>query len=194
VASLWRQLARGLYALTHRSAADQEVGDEVQDYLEQAAAARIASGLPHDEALRAARLELGNATGVREQMREYGWENLIEVLLADLRYAARRLRAELGFTAITVVTLALGIGATTAIVGAVSPILFQPLPYPHPGRITMAWYQGADGSRVDQTFGTYRELVERARSFDAIAVIKPWQPTRTGPAQPERLEGQSVSA
>ena len=59
----------------------------------------------------------------------------------------------------------------------------------------MIWDQGAKtASRIDVTFGTYRELVERSRSFDAIAVMKPWQPTMTGPAEPERLDGQRVSA
>src|SRR5258705_2797801 len=58
----------------------------------------------------------------------------------------------------------------------------------------MIWDFGVDGARLDVTFGTYRELVERSRSFDAIAVMKPWQPTLVGRTQPERLDGQRVSA
>jgi putative ABC transport system permease protein len=119
---------------------------------------------------------------------------VVETLLADLRYAARRLRAEPGFTAITVLTVALGIGATTAIFGAVNPILFQPLPYPEAGRIMMIWDVGSDGSRVDLTFGTCRELAARSRSFEAIAAMKSWQPTIQGAGEPERLDGQRVSA
>ena len=95
---------------------------------------------------------------------------------------------------VAVLTLALGIGASTAIFSAVNPILFEPLPYPHAGRVMMIWDFGPDGSRLDVTFGTYRELVERSRSFDAIAVMRAWQPTMTGPAEPERLDGQRVSA
>ena len=91
-------------------------------------------------------------------MRGYGWENVIETLLADLRYAARRLRSAPGFTAITVLTLALGLGATTAIFSAVNPILFESLPYPDAERVTMIWEVGSDGSRNDGTFGMYREL------------------------------------
>jgi putative ABC transport system permease protein len=115
-------------------------------------------------------------------------------LWQDLRYGVRMLMKQPGFTIVAVVTLALGIGASTAIFSAVNPILFEPLPYPHAGRITMIWDLGVDGSRVDVTFGTYRELESRSRSFEAIAVMKPWQPTIIGAAKPERLDGQRVSA
>lgn len=192
--SLWRQLTRGLRALTNRAATDQDVTDEVGDYLARATAAHVARGLPRDAALRAARLELGNVTAARERVREYGWENLVETVLADLRYAFRRLRTTPGFTAVTVLTLAVGIGATTAILGVVNPILFRPLPYPDPGRIVTVWEATTGGPRIQGTFGTFRQLEERARSFEAIAVLTPWTPTMTGPAEPERLEGQRVSA
>jgi putative ABC transport system permease protein len=192
--SLWRQLSRGVRRLTHRGAADQEVADEVRHYLEEAAAAHAARGLSPEAALRAARLELGGVTTVEEQVRGYGWENLVETLLADLRYAARRLRAAPGFTAITVLTLALGIGATTAIFSAVNPILFEPLPYPQSRHIMTIWDIGPDGAPADVTFGTYRELEARNRSFERLAVLKPWQPTMQGAAEPERIDGQRVGA
>jgi putative ABC transport system permease protein len=194
IVSLWRQLTRGLRALTHRPAADQDVADEVRDYLDRATAEYVARGLSPEEAHRAARLELGNATSVSQQVRESGWENLIETLVADLRYAARRLVAEPGFAAVTVLTLAVGVGSTTAIFSALNPILFQPLPYPDAGRIMMVWDVGTDGSRADVTFGTHQELVVRSHSFDALAAFKPWQPTMTGATEPERLDGQRVSA
>jgi len=192
--SLWRQLTRGVRALAHRSAADQDVADEVEHYLEQAAAAHLRRGLSPEEALRAARIELGNVTSVREEVRGYGWENLIEMLFADLRYAARRLRAELGFTAVAVLTLSLGIGGTTAIFSVVHPILFEPLPYPGAGRIAMIWEVVPGGARNEGTFGMYSELAQRQHSFEAIAALKPWQPTMTGAEQPERFDGQRVSA
>src|SRR5688572_7620199 len=90
--SLWRQLTRGLRVLGDRAAADRDVADEVQHYLEQSAAAHMARGLAPDDALRAARLEIGGVTAVREEVRGYGWENLVDTSLADLRHAARRLR------------------------------------------------------------------------------------------------------
>src|SRR5262245_33909335 len=133
--SLWRQLTRGLSVLLHRDAADQDVSDEVADYLERAAAVHARNGLSPEQARRAARLAVGNVTGVREQVRESGWEHLLETFVADLRYGARRLARAPAFTTVTVLTLALGIGATTAIFSAVDPILFEPLPYPGAGRI-----------------------------------------------------------
>ena len=114
--------------------------------------------------------------------------------LQDLHYALRQLRKNPGFACTAILILGLGIGATTAIFSAVNPILFEPLPYPHAGRIMMIWYAGEDGSRIPQTFHTYRELAERNRSFETIAVVKPWQPTLTGADQPERFDGQQVSA
>ena len=192
--ALWRQLSRGLRVLTNRSAADQDVADEVQHYLDEATREHLARGLSQDDALRAARLELGGVTHVTEQVRGYGWENVVDTVFADLRYAARRLRAAPGFTAIAVLTLALGVGATTAIFSAVNPILVEPLPYPSSARIMTIWEMRGDGGRNGGTFAVYREFVERARSFDAIAVLKGWQPTMTGAAEPERLDGQRVSA
>ncbi|HWC95130.1 MAG TPA: ABC transporter permease [Candidatus Sulfopaludibacter sp.] len=192
--SLWRQLTRGLRALTHREAADRDVADEVRDYLERATAALEASGLSPDDARRAARLEYGSPTAIREQVRSSGWEGLLETLAADLRYAARQLLHNPGFALVGILTLALGIGASTAIFSAVNPILFQPLPYPDAGRLTMIREMPRSGSPRRPTFGTFHGLAESSRTFDAMAVMKPWQPTMVGNDQPERFEGQRVSA
>jgi putative ABC transport system permease protein len=191
--SLWRQLTHGLRGLTRQADKNREVDEEVQLYFDEATDAWKSRGLSAEDAKRAARLELGNATVVEEQVRSYGWENVVRTFFSDLRFAVRQLRNHPGFTVVCILTLALGIGASTAIFSAVNPILFEPLPYPHPGRIQMIWstFQGA---RAEVSFGTYRELAERSRSLDATAIFEPWQPAITGGDQPERLEGQSVSA
>ena len=118
----------------------------------------------------------------------------LEDLWQDAGHALRTLRQRPGFTAVSVLTLALGIGASTAIFSAVNPILFEPLPYPHAGRVMMIWDMRRDGARSFPAFGAYHELLGRSRSFDAIAVMKPWQPTMTSASQPERFDGQQVSA
>jgi putative ABC transport system permease protein len=192
--SLWHQLTHGFSALTHGHAADQDAADEVEHYLEEAAAAGMARGLSPQDARRAARLELGSPSAAREQMRSFGWEHTVQTLLADLHYAARQLLGNPGFALVTTLTLALGIGASTAIFSAVNPILFEPLPYPHANRLMTLWEMRSNGSPMAVSFGTFHGLQERSRSFDAMAVMKPWQPAMVGSGQPERFEGQRVSA
>ena len=192
--ALWRQLTRGLHALTHRDAADRDVADEVEHYLEQATAEHLARGLAPAEARRAARLEIGNPASLREEVRSSGWEHTIETLLTDLRYAARRLRRNPGFACVAIVTLGLGIGASTSVFSAANPILFERLPYPQAQRIVTIWEERKDGGRLASTFGAYRAMVERCHAFEALAVMRAWQPTIVGGTQPERVEGQRVSA
>ena len=192
--SLWRQLTCGMRVLTHRQDTDRDVAEEVEHYLEQATDALVSSGLSAEDAKRAARLELGSPSVVREEVRSYGWEHTIHTLLTDLRYGARQLFRNPGFAAVTTLTLTLGIGASTAIFSAVNPILFEPLPYPHAAQLMMIWEMRNDGSAQPVTFGTFHGLQERSRSFDAMAVMKPWQPAMVGTGLPERFEGQRVSA
>jgi putative ABC transport system permease protein len=118
----------------------------------------------------------------------------MESIFQDVRYALRQLRKAPGFACTAILILAIGIGGTTAIFSALNPILFEPLPYRHASRIMMIWYSGEDGTRVPQAFHTYRELAERSRSLEAVAVMKPWQPTLVGADQPERIDAQQVSA
>jgi putative ABC transport system permease protein len=121
--------------------------------------------------------------------------NLVVDVWNDLRFGLRMLAKKPGFTAIAVITLALGIGASTAIFSAVNPILFESLPYPDASQlVTISDDFGTNDASVGMTFGTYREFVQRSRSFSAIAVVRPWQPAMTGSGEPERLEGQRVSA
>ena len=94
--SIWRTLSRGFRALTHREAADQDTADEIAHYLELATAAHVRRGLSPEAARRAAQLEIGNATVAREQVRAFGWENVVEAIAADVRYAGRQLRTHLG--------------------------------------------------------------------------------------------------
>src|SRR6202046_5693683 len=164
--SLWRHLTRGLRVLFNEPAANQDVADEVDHYLDQATAALMAGGLSQEDARRTARLELGSPSSAREQVRSYGWEHLIRSLIADLRFAARQLLHNPGFALVTTLTLSLGIGATTAIFSAVNPILFQPLPYPHADHLMMLWEMRSDGSPQPVTFGTFHGLQQRTRSFD----------------------------
>jgi putative ABC transport system permease protein len=192
--SLWRQIAAGVRVLARQRAADRELADELAHYVDEATASFEAKGLSPESARRAARLEIGNEAVVREQVREGGWEHTVDTLLSDLRHGARRLRRNPGFAAVAIVTLSLGVGASTAIFSAVNPILFEPLPYPHAERIVAVWDTASDGRPLDVTFGTFCELRQRNHVFESLAAFKPWQPTMVGAAEPERLAGQRVSA
>lgn len=121
-------------------------------------------------------------------------KSFMHSIVQDIRYAWRQLRKTPGFACTAILILAIGIGGTTAIFSALNPILFEPLPYLQASRIMMIWYGDEDGVRSPQTFHTYRELAERNRSFDTVAVMKAWQPTLVGADQPERIDGQQVSA
>lgn len=189
----WRLLTHGLRRLVRREHADRDAADEVAQYLEASIAEHLAAGLSPAAAGRAARLELGSAAAATEAVRSFGWEHLVMGFVSDLRQALRRLRLEPGASLVIVLTLALGIGASAAIMGVVGPVLLQSLPYPGSDQIVTVWDTGADGARVDVTFNTHRELRQRGAGFTAMAVYSPWRPTLRGPTEPERLEGQSVS-
>jgi predicted permease len=193
--SLRTQIVRGLRALRRPSAADRDLADEVEHYLAEAAAAYREQGLSDADARRAAQRDLGSRTSVQQQVRTTHWETRVEALLIDLRRAARRLCRSPGFALVTVVTLALGIGASTAIFSTVRPVLLQALPYPNPERVVaIADAGGPGGTPFDVTFGTHREVVARSRTIQWAAVTRAWQPTLIGHGEAERLNGQSVSA
>ena len=193
--SLWRQLTRGLRSFTNRKAADQDIADEVESYLEQATAAHEAAGLPPDEALRRARVELSSTTAVREQVRSYGWENLIASSLSDLRYAARRLRGNPGFTTISVLTLALGIGASTAIFSVIEGVLLKPLSYPESGRI-IALRHTAPGINIENlnlAASLYFTYSEETQVFQDVGMWQQNTASVTGVGQPEEVPSLAVT-
>lgn len=191
--ALWRQLTHGVRALVWRTERERDVRDEVEHFLAEARAAGIAKGLHTNDAERLARIEIGGVTATQEVVRSYGWENVVETVVSDIRFAARRLRADLGFTIVVLLTLAIGIGGTTAVFSAVKPVIFDALPYPDPSRVTAIWEARHDGARNDGTFAMYRTLSERSKSFSALAVFKSWQPAMAGTEHPERIDALRVS-
>jgi putative ABC transport system permease protein len=189
-----RALIRGLRVLTRGAAADRELDEEVRHFYDEASADARARGATPADAQRSARLAFGDRHAIREEVRSHGWEHAIETTMADLRYAARGLRRRAGFSIAAALTLALGIGASSAIFSAVDPILFEPLPYPKADRIVTVEDRRGDGEPLDVTYGTYQEIAQRSRSFDRLAIADRWQPTVVGPAQPERLIADRVTS
>jgi predicted permease len=193
--SLWRQFSAGLHALVNRQAANQEITDEISHYLDEATAAFVTRGLPPDAARRAAQKELGNVTSLRQEVRGYGWENMIETFFADLRHAARWLAANRGFTAVSLIVLALGMGASTAIFSILEGVLLKPLPYPHSEQLVALRHTAPGVSIPDLNIATsvYLTYSEEGRVFQNVAMSTGASWAVTGLGQPEHVPGRVVS-
>lgn len=192
--SMWRHLTRGMRSLLDGAAADRQVDEEVQQFMDEAAAAYQAEGMSSADAQRAARRRVGNMLAAREEVRASGWEHVVETAAADLRYALRRLASHPGFAVVTIATLALGIGAVTAMLSVAGPVLVQTLPFPNSDRIHAIWDQSRAGARIELAFGNYVEVQERSHTLQSMALSRVWQPALSGDGLPERLEGRAVSA
>jgi putative ABC transport system permease protein len=114
--------------------------------------------------------------------------------LSDLRYAWRGLAHAPAAAIVAIASIGFGVGASTAIFSVVDRVLLASLPYPEPERVITLTDRTADGEPIDVTYGTYVELAQRNRSFEALAVADRWQPSLASEGQPQRLEGDLVSA
>jgi putative ABC transport system permease protein len=174
----------------HRCRWDEERARELDAYLEAETDENIARGMSPEEARFAAKRKLGNTTLIREEiykMNSLGW---LETLWQDLRYAIRMLARNRGFTALAVVTLALGIGATTAIFTVVNAVLLRPLPYPHPEQLV--YVQEILGEYGINPFVWNREFAawrKQAQTLSPIAASMYSWFNLTGSGEPERITG-----
>jgi predicted permease len=166
-----RSITDGLRALVRRDTVDQELDDEVRHYLELATEEKMRAGLSREAAERAARIELGGLTTVKERVRSTGWESSVDTIWHDVRYAARGLRRNLGFTAVALVTLALGVGANTTMFSVVNAVLLKPLPYANPSRLTLLFTDDPARGLHEGTsaFATIVDWRQRSHSFTDLA-------------------------
>ena len=125
-----RLLAGVQQLLRRRGDADLELELELDTYLRMATEQKVAAGMSPEEARRSARLEMGGFEQIKEQVRESRWESAIDRLAQDVRHGVRSLAASKAFTAVSILTLALGIGANTAIFSILNGVILRPLGYP----------------------------------------------------------------
>jgi predicted permease len=161
-----------LRALIHSREMDAEVEDELRDHIERETGKNRRAGFTPNEAVRRAHLELGGSEQVKQQSRDSRGTKLIEGLLQDLRYAMRSFAKTPGLTALIVLSLAIGIGANTAIFSVTSTLLLKPLPYPAPDRIAILWLR-SPGIGIPQDWpspGQYHDIVTQNHVFQDTAL------------------------
>lgn len=186
---------RRLRLLLRRDAVEQSMDAEMREHLECEAAEYIRQGCAPDEARRRAAREFGGLEAIKEDARDARGGRPLEDLVLDLRYAARVLRRNSGFTIAAVLTFALGIGAASAIFSVVYGVLVRPLPYAHAGRLVVLWERDIPRSKDQNvvSLDNFEAWRDRARAFDGMVAVMPRAVTLIEGGAPERVTGAEIS-
>jgi len=179
-----------LRSLLRRNTVESELDDELRFHFEQQVEKSIRSGLSRDEAIRRARMLIGGIDQVKEECREARGVHLFDTLLQDLRYGWRMLAKKPAFSLIAILTLAIGIGANTAIFSLVDAVLLRSLPFPDPDRLVRIYFStpGTGMRSVLYSLPELNDLRTRPDVFEYVAGIERGSIDFTGGPQPERLE------
>jgi predicted permease len=183
-----------LRSLVQPRAVKQEIDEELRFHIERRTAENIADGMSPEDAAREARRRFGNVQTVREQCREKRGANFGEEMWQDIRFGARQLRKNPGFAAVAVLTLALGIGANTAIFSVVDAVLLRPLAYPDSGQLVSLSERGPDWSGGSLSFPNFTDWRNQQSVFERFGVFSGGNFTLTGAGEAVRLEGEMMSA
>lgn len=169
--SLFKNLTAGLRNLFRRKQAEREMDEELQDYISRSAAAKRESGFSPREADHSARIGMGSSESVKEHLRAAGWESTLDTLWRDIAYGSRVLARQPGFTALAILTLALGIGANATIFSLFNAVVLKPLPAADPSRLVSLYSQERGERQQGQVFSfdEYRFCREHNSAFSGVA-------------------------
>jgi predicted permease len=184
----WKRLFR-------RERESEAVSEEIREHLGERVEELLEAGVPREEAEHRARREFGNLLLTKENSRDtWGWPRT-ENLVMDVRYALRQLRSNLGFTAVAILTLALGMGANSAIFSVVNAILLRPLPYPEPDRLVRVWESAPRGERPRNVVNpmNFMDWRDQAQSFEAMAAFTGLDTNLSLRGEPFAVDGMQVS-
>ena len=172
---------------------DEEFSTELAAHLQMHTDDNVRAGMSPQEARRQALIKLGGIAQTRELYRERQGLPLLETLLGDARFGARMLRKNPGFTAVAILTLALGIGANAAVFSIVNGVLLHPLPFANADRLVIVGEREDDGKPSTTSFATYEDWKALSKSFEELTLYRQWQPTLMVPGEPEQLIGLRVA-
>lgn len=191
------QIKSWLRRLTHPRKSEAELDDEVSAFFDSMVERRVSQGMTREDAVRATRLDYDSADQVKEMVRDARLGATLETIFHDLRYAARALRKQPGFTTVAILTLAVGIGANTAIFSVVDAVLIKPLPYPDPDALVGVWHsyvrQGVKDNNVSMSGPMYFGYREQIRTFAKFGVWSSGTATVIGGTDPEQVRILSVT-
>jgi predicted permease len=173
---------------------EQELGEEVRDHVERQTAANIAAGMSAQEARRRATLEFGGAEAVKENCREQRTGFWLETLITDVRYGIRMMLRTPGFTIVAILTLALGIGANTAIFSVVNGVLLNPLPFPQPEQLVTLSESKPNFATGSISYLNFRDWQRNNHTFSSMAISRPISFSLTGTGEAEQLQAELLSS
>jgi len=173
----WSKISRALH---FRSGLNDDLSDEMQAHLDLMTTENMERGMTPDEARAAARRQFGNLTRTQENAREAWQFPRLETILQDIRYALRGIRKSPSFSLIVILTLALGIGANTAIFSVVYSVLLRPLPYPHGERLVWLGESTAKAEGISITWINFEHWRHDSDSFENMAAFNGTDLTLTG--------------
>src|SRR5262245_1309998 len=185
---------RKLTWLARRRQKEAELEEELQFHIDEDTDDRADDGVPKGEARRAARTQLGSLAIVREDTRAAWTWMLVEQLAQDVRYALRTLGRSPGFTIVAVLTLALGIGANTAMFSVVNAAILRPLGYPEPERLKSLATRSRAGRQGSLSPAEYFELTKINQSFSVIGAFTTGEANLFALDRPRRVVRATVNA